>query len=212
MRSMVRLSALMFVGAALFAAGCTAPPEGMVDMANRNYMRFAMNKPYASVAALQPDVMSGETAFGPMIGSFALADGDTVYRHVGLGATSQSSADFGVIGGGKRVSTLLRLAYFKVGPDGVVRDWAVGSVPGDQSACRHYAAGIYETCTDVAAQRQSFAVYDSVVKTSSGQPLSAWGPRRPDALPAASVQGYPAAPALPAYPGANPDADAAYTN
>ncbi len=166
-------------------SGCIGPPEKVVEMANRSYMRAAMGKPYQQVAdsrlpgSLIPG--QGEPAYGPMIGSYRLENGDMVYRHIGDGATSTSSTDFGSLAGGERKSVLLRLAYFRVGADGIIRDWATGSLAGGQTACRYYIAGIFQRCTDIEAQRQSFAIYDSLVKTSSGAPLSSWGPPAVDA-------------------------------
>lgn len=186
MKVLLRIAVIALIS---ISSGCMAPPEKLVEMADRSYMRVAMGKPYVQMADLRlPGSLipgQGELAFGPMIGSYRLASGDMVYRHIGNGATSSSSVDFGGLIGGERESVLQRLAYFRVGPDGLVRDWATGSVQGSQTACRYYVGGIFQRCTDIEAQRQSFAIYDAMVRTSSKQPLSSWGPpaEEPTATP-----------------------------
>lgn len=196
--------------ALLALPACTAPSEraaeapGRADVAAPVATAAAspVGRPYmqvANVAGGQPS--TGDAGFGPMAGSFALADGAIVYRHVApAGAAGAPVTD-------------LRLSFFKVGPDGAVQDWATGSVPAGQSACPFYASGSFRHCTDFAARDQTFAVFDLAVRTSTGAPLAAWGARRPDSVAVSPAVASPAAPAsLPLYPGANPDADAAYTN
>lgn len=157
---------------------CTTPPESLLNAANRNYMRYAMGKPYADVASLNPTTMeglAGRTAYGPMIGAYVLADGNRVYRHIDDVQTGESTVDLGIFSQRHTVSSTYRLAYLRVGPDGIVNDWAVGSLPGGSVRCVSYAIGIFRKCEDQQSLRQSLALYDSLVRTSSGQPLSSWG-------------------------------------
>jgi hypothetical protein len=168
----------------LAIAACTTPPEGLLNAANRNYMRYAMGKPYAEMASLNPTTMeglAGRTAYGPMIGTYALADGNRVYRHIDDVQTGESTVDLGIFSQRHTVSSTYRLAYFRVGPDGIVNDWAVGSLPGGSVRCVSYAIGIFRKCEDQQSLRQSMTLYDSLVRTSAGQPLSSWGaPVEPD--------------------------------
>jgi len=181
---------LGFLALALLAA-CTTPPESLLNAANRNYMRYAMGKPYAQVASLNPTTMeglAGRTAYGPMIGSFELADGNRVYRHIDNVQTGESTVDFGILSKRRTVSTTYRIAYFRVGRDGVVNDWAVGSLPGDSVRCVSYAIGIIRQCENQQSLGQSLDYYDSVVRTSRDQPIDVWGPRIEQPL-AAQPQG-----------------------
>ncbi len=183
---------IALVAAALLVAGCTTPPESLLNAANRNYMRYAMGKPYADVASLNPTTLeglAGRTAYGPMIGSFDLADGNRVYRHIDNVQTGESTVDFGIISKRKTVSTSYRLAYFRVGPDGIVNDWAVGSLPGESVRCVSYAIGIFRQCENQQSLRQSLDFYDTLVRTSSGQSLAVWGPRIDQSLAAAGPDG-----------------------
>jgi len=185
-RASIALAAILLVGA------CTTPPESLLNAANRNYMRYAMGKPYTAVASLNPmtlEGLAGKTAYGPMIGSFDLADGNRVYRHIDSMQTGESTVDFGIVSQRRTVSTTYRLAYFRVGRDGVVNDWAVGSLPGESVRCVSYAIGIFRECQDQQALRQSLDFYDTLVKTSSGQPIAVWGPRIDQPLAAAGPNG-----------------------
>lgn len=182
---MTILRILAALALAQLLAACTAPPERLQAMADRNYMRYAMGKSYAHVATLNSSaLMGGESGYGPPIGSYRLADGDTVHRHMGESGSIETGMNFAGLVGTNRVATNYRLAYFRVGPDGIVKDWAVGSVPGEQSSCIRYIGGIVEKCEDQSLVRRNFAVLDSMVTTSGGQPLGAWGAPAETAVPA----------------------------
>jgi hypothetical protein len=139
----------------------------------------AAGKPYQEVASLNPmtleSITGGQTAYGPIIGAYRLENGDRVYRHAANVESSESSVDVGIFMQRRSAQSRYRLAYFRVGPDGIVKDWATGALPGERVGCTAYAAGIFRTCTSDAEIRQSMAVYDSLVRTSANLPLSAWG-------------------------------------
>lgn len=164
---------------ALMLAACTSTVGQLQEMGDRNYMRYAVGKPYQEVASLNPmtfeSLTTGDTAYGPIIGGYRLENGDRVYRHAANIQSSESSVDLGIVMQRQAVETRHRLAYFRVDPDGIVRDWATGTLPGERIGCTTYAAGIFQRCTSDTEIRQSMAVYDSLVQTSSGQPLTAWG-------------------------------------
>ncbi|MEM7216321.1 MAG: hypothetical protein AAF423_12325 [Pseudomonadota bacterium] len=161
-------------------AGCSQTAEKIEAAANRSSTSWAQGKPYSQVAALgnRPlDQLSTEpVGFGQLIGQSSLADGTTVYRHIAPAAKTTSSSDFAGLVGTQKEVTNFRLSYFKVGQNGVVQDWATGSVPGSISDCVSYIAGIFQKCTDQGRVKQALAVYDSIVRTSTGSPMTSWGP------------------------------------
>lgn len=62
-----------------------------------------------------------------------------------------------------------------MGADGIVEDWATGSVQGSASDCVQYIGGIINRCNDMRQLRASLALYDIRVATKAGQPISSWG-------------------------------------
>lgn len=165
---------------ASLAAGCSQTADKIEAAANRSTTSWAMGKPYTKVAALGNstlDQLSTEQyGFGQMIGQTPLVDGTILYRHIAPAAETETSSDFaGLVGTSKQI-TNYRLSYFKVGQDGIVKDWATGSAPGSISDCVSYIGGIFQKCTDQGRVKQALAVYDSSVQTSSGTPISNWGP------------------------------------
>jgi len=163
----------------LFLGACNSTVGQLQEMGDRNYMRYAVGKPYQEVASLNPmtfeSLTTGDTAYGPIIGAYRLENGDRVYRHAANIQSSESTVDVGIIMQSREVETRHRLAYFRVGADGIVSDWATGTLPGERIGCTAYAAGIFQRCSSDMEIRQSMAVYDSLVQTSDGQPLSSWG-------------------------------------
>jgi len=178
MSNRILAAAVMAAGLTLLAA-CSSTVEQLQEAGDRNYMRYAMGKPYQEVASLNPmtfeSLTTGTTAYGPIVGGYTLENGDRVYRHAASIQSSESSVDAGLFMQRRSVQNRYRLAYFRVGPDGLVKDWATGALPGERVGCTAFAAGLFRTCTSDAEVAQSMAVYDSLVRTSAGQPLSAWG-------------------------------------
>ena len=171
-----------FVVVPFVLAACQSAQTNVAKFGQRNTMRFALNKPYQQIANT-PDLsetnllkIGKTTTYGPMIGSFQLANGDTVYRHLKPYETGNSSVGLGLIGG-ESTSFTLYLAYFRVDASGIVRDWAGTALPGSSQRCVGFFGGIIRNCSDTAAQERSLQYYDNLVRTSSDQPLSAWGPR-----------------------------------
>jgi len=163
----------------LILGACNSTVGQLQEMGDRNYMRYAVGKPYQEVASLNPmtfeSLTTGDTAYGPIIGAYRLENGDRVYRHAANIQSSESTVDVGIIMQRSEVETRHRLAYFRVGADGIVSDWATGTLPGERIGCTAYAAGMFRRCSSDMEIRQSMAVYDSLVQTSGGQPLSSWG-------------------------------------
>jgi hypothetical protein len=180
---MFRTRSVYFLVIFAFFAGCGAP-EKLQSFGDRNYMRYAMGKPYAQIASqtqMTLEGLAGATVYGPMIGQSRLVNGDTVYRHIDNVESMSTNVDVGLVMQKENVASRYRLAYFRVAPDGIVKDWATGTLPGERLGCTRYAGGIVQQCSSDAQRLQSLAVYDSLVRTSTDQPLSSWGALTADA-------------------------------
>ncbi|WP_246658368.1 hypothetical protein [Rhizobium sp. FKY42] len=173
----IRFSAFALL---LALAGCSQVTEKAEGMANRSFTSYALGKPYTQVASLGTSPMdrlagNDRATFGPMIGATPLSNGQVIYRHIAPAARTERGADFGGLVSSSSVVSNNRLSYFLVGQDGIVKDWATGSVPGDATSCMRYIGGIIQQCADVAQQQTSLAIYDSKVLTKDNQPISIWG-------------------------------------
>lgn len=198
LRSIPRPAA--FLPALLLAtmlAACGSVTDRVEGAANRSFTSGAMGKPYAEVASLGHSPLeqlagNDRATFGPMLGATRLSNGMTIYRHMAPAARTETGTSFGGLIGTSSVSDNNRLSYFLVGQDGIVKDWATGSVPGNASDCVNYIGGIIKTCSDVRQFHAALALYDARVQTSGGQPLSAWGTPAPEAPPPAHRPPRPA--------------------
>ena len=169
----------LFIIAAMFLAACSQTAEKIETAANRSTTSWAMGKPYNQVASLGNSTLAQlsteQYGFGQMIGQSSLQDGSILYRHIAPSAEAESGSDFaGLVGKSKKV-TNYRLSYFKVGQDGIVKDWATGSVPGTFSSCVTYIGGVFQKCNDQGRVRQALVSYDSSVRTSSNNTIDSWG-------------------------------------
>ncbi|MGE6739959.1 hypothetical protein ACQKGC_06760 [Allorhizobium pseudoryzae] len=161
-------------------SGCSQVAEKAETAANRSFTSYALGKPYAEVAGLGTSPLerlagNDRATFGPLIGTTALVNGLTIYRHMAPSARTETGSDFGGLVGTSSVSSNNRLSYFLVGPDGIVKDWATGSVPGNASSCISYIGGIIQRCSDLTQYEASLTLYDARVLTKDGQPISVWG-------------------------------------
>lgn len=161
-------------------AGCSQVAQKAETAANRSFTSYALGKPYAEVAGLGTsplERLSGNdrATFGPLLGATPLTNGMTIYRHMAPSARTETGTDFGGLVGTSSVSDNNRLSYFLVGPDGIVKDWATGSVPGNASSCITYIGGIIQRCSDLTQFQASLTLYDARVLTKDGQPISVWG-------------------------------------
>ena len=166
------------LGLALIS-GCSQTAEKIETAANRSTTSWALGKDYARVAALgnSPlDQLSVEqVGYGPLIGQTSLSDGSVIYRHIAPSAQSETYSDFGGLVGSEKQVTNYRLSYFKVGVDGVVKDWATGKASSSISSCVSFIGGIFQKCTEQARIEQAIQIYDSIVRTSSGSAIESWG-------------------------------------
>ncbi len=179
---------IVFAVMAIFVAalgGCSSIEKKAEEISSRSFSRYAVGRPYANVASLpdyDADTLGRIKMFGDPVGSYRLADGDVVHRHVKQEERSTTSVDFGLIRQSESKSYAVRLSYFRVGPDGMVRDVASGFVPGGKQRCIGYVGGLISKCEDSQALNRTLLEYDSVVRTSSGQPVTSWGPAATNTL------------------------------
>lgn len=176
----VRLISGVVLLVCLGLAGCSQVGQKVENAANRSFTSYAMGRSYAQVASLGTSTLAklggnDRGTFGPLLGATKLSNGMTIYRHMAPAARTQTGTDFGGLVGSSSVSENNRLSYFLVGEDGIVKDWATGSVPGNASSCINYIGGIIQRCSDVTQFQASLALYDARVLTKGGQPISVWG-------------------------------------
>lgn len=163
--------------AILALAACTATQQGIQASADANILSYTVGKPYAEIAGQNSMSMGGlmgrEKAYGELIQSSQLPNGDTLYRHGQAHAAQTTSTDF-LFMGGDSTRFDYRLFYFRVGADGVIKDYANGVVSAQQIECVDYIGGIFQNCSDTVLLSSDMAQMDAVVRTSAGMPLSAW--------------------------------------
>ncbi|MDQ0134019.1 hypothetical protein J2T08_001937 [Neorhizobium galegae] len=199
MRLMATLSMALALALTGALTGCSQVAEKAENAANRSFTSYAMGRPYAEVANVGQSTLArlsgSEATFGPMIGATQLKNGMTIYRHIAPAARTESGSSFGGLVGRSTVSQNNRLSYFLVGADGIVRDWATGSVQGSTSDCVQYIGGIINRCADMRQVEASLALYDMRVTTKGGQPVSAWGEPAVPSASAATPAPHQSAPA-----------------
>lgn len=159
-------------------AGCSAT-EKAEELTHKSYSRFAVGKPYAQVAALpnyESDMLGRVGMFGRPIGSYRLADGGTVHRHLIEQEAVTSEVDLGIVRQSRSVRYQHQLNYFRTDAAGIVTDLARGVVPAGARTCTAQLAGIVRSCEGGQTGGFDLALFDSVVRTASGQPVSVWGP------------------------------------
>lgn len=181
----MRLASLLLVS--LLLTACGSVTEKAETMANRSFTSYALGKPYAQVASIGTsplEQLSGNdrATFGPMLGATPLTNGMTIYRHMAPSARTETGSSFAGLVGTSTVSDNNRLSYFLVGPDGIVKDWATGSVTGNASDCVSYIGGIIKKCSDVKQFNAALSLYDARVLTKDGQSISVWGTPKPAAM------------------------------
>jgi hypothetical protein len=171
--------AVFACAAAAGLAACSATQAEIQQAADRNWLGYVVGKSYAGVAAEKKLTMEGllqdDRAAGELFAMSELPGGDRLYRHLDRYQSATSTSSFGGLVGKDTATYSYRLLYFRVGPDGAIRDFANGFVGGETSSCVGWNGGIFTKCQDEAQLRQTVQSYDSFVKTSQGQALGAWG-------------------------------------
>jgi hypothetical protein len=161
----------------LVLGACTAAQQSLQASADANILNYTLGKPYAQIAAQNTTSFEGmmgrEKAYGNLIHRSQLPNGDTLYRHGQAYAAQTNSTDF-LFMGGNSTRYDYRLFYFRVGADGVIKDYANGVVSAQQIECVNYIGGIFQNCTDTALLSSDVSQMDAQVRTSASMPLSAW--------------------------------------
>jgi hypothetical protein len=163
----------------LLMAGCSQTADKIENSANRSYTGSVMGKAYTEVESYDQSPLmklSGSgPVFGPMIGMTRLTNGMTIYRHIAPGARTETSSNIIGLVGQETVSHSNRLSYFLVGTDGIIKDWATGSVEGSSNDCIAYIGGLIRKCTDASQLQASLALYDIRVLTKDNKSITSWG-------------------------------------
>jgi len=150
----MRMISMVLLSVCAILASCSQVAQKAETAANRSFTSYALGKPYAEVASIGTSPLerlagNDRATFGPLLGATRLSNGMTIYRHMAPSARMETGTDFGGLVGSSSVSDNNRLSYFLVGEDGIVKDWATGSVPGNASSCINYVGGIIQRCSDL---------------------------------------------------------------
>jgi hypothetical protein len=152
----------IFVIAICFTlSGCGSFAAHIRNGLNHEALQSDIGKPYSRVVYDHP-------AYGPLVGRAKLANGDIIYKHVGRFG-NESSGYLGIYVKDKHID---RAIYFEVAPDGRIVDYATGFFHAGSTSCMLIFCG---GKSGTPAHTPTSAL-DAVVKTSTGQPISSWGP------------------------------------
>lgn len=156
---------------------CSATQQNIQSAADRNVLNFTVGKEYAKIAATNATTTEGlfgrEKAYGDRIGQSQLSNGDIVYKHAARNEASESSVNLGLFGGSEKIIDY-RLMYFRVGSDGLIKDYANGVVSGEKINCVNYIGGLFQNCDNAQQLSTDIAQMDAAVLTSQSLPLSSW--------------------------------------
>lgn len=166
--------AAFFLLAAL--AGCMETQQRIQTAADSNVLGYTIGKPYAEVAAQKSldDLLLRNKAYGEVLSQAPLPGGDMLYRHAKPVEAGESGFNVGGLVGSSNKRFNYSLFYFRVGPDGVIKDYANGVLPGSEVSCMSYLGDIFRNCEDTQLLSDDLARLDGAVTTSSGQPLASW--------------------------------------
>lgn len=172
---------LKFLALALVAiglVGCSATAEKLRNKGDRYQLSSTIGKSYAAIAASKSlregELFGTRQTYGRLIDQTKLASGDTVYKHAGLREAGESGMDFAGLIGTTKKKLEYAIFYFRVSPDGTIRDYANGIVKGDKVSCITFISGLIGTCQNTDTLSADFTYIDTIVRTSSGQPYSSW--------------------------------------
>lgn len=176
----IRFSRLVLIGlaAASVTACSTAQQQRIQASFDQNILDYTVGRPYAEIAQreamTQAALFGTDRAYGDFVGSSPLAGGDTLYRHIEVSEAATTSSDFAGLVGGDRTRFDYRLFYFRVGADGVIKDYANGVVSGQSIGCSYYVGGIFQNCSNQQMASNDLAQMDAAVTTSAGGALASW--------------------------------------
>ncbi|MEL6920758.1 MAG: hypothetical protein AAFO77_06995, partial [Pseudomonadota bacterium] len=117
----------------------------------------------ANNTAAGPTAPKATDVFGPQFSRYFLSDDFVVYRHgkqadpVPLAAATANDTSLGPID----QPPPYELTYFLVSPDGIVADYAVGSVPAAQNGCVRFVAASVSQCESASRLSADLERFDT---------------------------------------------------
>jgi hypothetical protein len=163
---------------ALCIAGCSGTQGDIQTAIDRTVLGSVIGRSYASATAAMPALPfapTPEPPYGRLFSTSLLPDGTRLHRHLIRDIGQRSRVSILGITQSDTQQFSYRLMYFRVDPAGVVTDTANGFWLGESQRCVGYFGNIFRTCEDAQQLSADVAFFDSLVKTSSGQPIESWG-------------------------------------
>ncbi len=158
--------------------GCSGTAEKLRNKSDRHQLSGTIGKSYAAIAASKSlregELFGTRFTYGRLIDQSELANGDTVYKHAGLRDAGESGLNFGGLIGTTKKNLEYAIYYFRVSPDGVIRDYANGIVKGDKVSCITFISGLIGSCQNTEMLSADFTYIDTIVRTSQGQTYASW--------------------------------------
>jgi len=169
--------AALLLLAALSLGSCSGT-QGQIQQALDNaVMNSVVGRPYASVTGAMPALPLASLVEPPFGRAFSVADlpgGSRLYRHLIRDVAQSSSVSLFGIATSETQRFSYRLMYFKVDRAGIVTDTAAGFWLGESQRCVGYLGNIFQSCDNPQALAADVSFFDGLVRTSDGQPVTAW--------------------------------------
>lgn len=130
------------------------------------------------------------SVFGPLISRYFLTEDFVVYRHgkqanpVPLSAVTANDTSLGPVDSAQPVT----LTYFLVDPQGIVVDYATGSVTPDASGCITFSGDSVITCDNATELSAALRRFDQSVITREGATVASWSGNTPASQPLPEAQ------------------------
>lgn len=144
---------------------------------DKSMLAKTVGKNYNEITTAKPGIggmLLGEgDKYGSLISGYNLPDGTKVMRHMKKSTASSSSISTNLLPVSYGSNDIAyQLFYFRVGQDGVIRDWASGYYNGASQGC----LGILGVSAACGNEKNTLPVekFDSIVVTSENTPLSSW--------------------------------------
>lgn len=184
-----RIGIALAFGAGLVTLGACQSMQGTAETEqDRSLLEFPINKTYEDMAAMRNTALAGmnndDRTFGELFASETLPDGARLYRHLDR---------YEAKGGGADTDWGYQLIYLRV-EGGIVRDYAYAVLKGEPR-CFGWTGDVFHKCDDPELRRTTVKTFDALVRTSAGEPLSAWMTPAAQAAPASAAPAAEAAPA-----------------
>ena len=180
------LKKILTIVSLLAVVACSGTKAKLQNFNDRRAINDTIGKNYNTItnetsANFSEGFSNQALKYGKFLSSYNLADGSKVMRHTDTYSLLSSGFGLGVIGVtglNTKANLAYRIFYFKVGNDGIIKDWANGvsaNATGTQE-CSGLGVGGFsmESCGDIKGNAP-VAEIDSIARTSTEQPLSSWG-------------------------------------